>query len=176
MRWRWRRSACPSGSQAPHQHLRQSHSILRVRRGRLLKSNATRNDAYLCKPSKLIIDGPNGLLNRLLERAADAHNLTDALHAAAEQPRHATELFEVPARDFDDDVVEARLEARRRHLRDRIFDLVERDAKAELCRDEGEWVARRLGRECRRPRQTRIDLYVTVTDASVLNKKQSRCC
>ena len=42
-----------------------------------------------------------------LERAADAHHLADTLHAAAEQPRHATEVFEIPVRDFDDGIIEA---------------------------------------------------------------------
>lgn len=106
---------------------------------------------HLCEPSKLIVDGPNGFLNRLLERAADAHHLANTLHAAAEQRRHATELFEVPARDFDNDIVEARLEARRRHFCYRILDLVERDAEAELRRYERERVARRLGRKRGRP-------------------------
>ncbi len=114
------------------------------------KRHAT-NQTHLRKSRKLIIYRTNGLLNRLLERATDAHHLTNALHATAEQPRNATELLEVPARDFDDYVVEARLKACRRDFRDRVFDLVEGDPKAEFCRDERERIARRLGRECRRP-------------------------
>lgn len=117
--------------------------------------------AHLREPRKLIIYRPNGLLNRLLERATDAHHLSNALHTAAEQPRNTAELLQIPARDFDNYVVKTRLKACRRDFRDRVFNLVERDPKAEFCRDEGERITCRLGRKCRRPGEARIDLRRT---------------
>ena len=104
---------------------------------------------YLRKSGELVVDRPDRLLDRLLERTADAHDLADGLHAAAEQAADAAELLEVPARDLDDDVVEARLEARGRDLGHRVLDLVERDAETELRSDEGERVAGGLRREGR---------------------------
>ena len=89
----------------------------------------------------------NGLLQTLLERTTNSHDFTDGLHARAEEAADAVELLEVPARDLDDTVVQARLEARAGDLRDRVLDLVQRDAEAELCRDEGQWVASCFGGE-----------------------------
>ena len=77
--------------------------------------------------------------------------LAEALHAAAEQLHHVAGLFEVPGPDFDGEIVETRLEARRRHFRDQILDLIERDIVAELHCYEREWVAHRIGWEGRRP-------------------------
>jgi hypothetical protein len=162
MRWRWQRSACPSGSRVPRRYLLQSHSESSTRQAAQRTStqaNATRT--HLCKSRKLIIDRPDGLLYRLLKRTTDTHHLTDALHAATEQPGHTTELLEVPTWDFDDNIVKARLEARRRDLCDRVLDLVERDAEPELGRDEGQRVARRFGRERGGPRKTRVHLSWT---------------
>ena len=63
--------------------------------------------AHLCKPSKLIVDSPNSLLNCLFGCAAYVYHLAGALHAVAEQLQHVAELFEVSAQDLDNDIVEA---------------------------------------------------------------------
>ena len=68
------------------------------------------------------------------------------------------ELLEIPAGDLDDTVIQARLEARRRHLRHRVLDLVQRDAQPELRRDERQRVPGRLGRQRGRAGQTGVDL------------------
>ena len=101
-------------------------------------------EAYVCETVELIVNASDSFLNSFLESSTDTHNFTDALHAATEERAHSTKLLEVPARDLDHDIVQARLEARRRHLRHRVLDLVQRDAEPELRRDERERVARRL--------------------------------
>ena len=70
----------------------------------------------------------------------------------------ARELLEREARDLHDDVVERRLEARRRRLRQVVRDLVERVADRELRRDLRDRVARRLRRERRGARDARVHL------------------
>lgn len=110
------------------------------------------------KSEELVINGTDGLLNGLLERPPDTHDFTNTLHAAAQKRADAVELLEVPARDLDDNIVQAGLEARRGHLRHRVLDLVQRDAETELRGDEREGVSSRLRRERRGARETCIDL------------------
>ena len=98
------------------------------------------------------------LHERLDERAADAHRLADRLHLRAERRVRAGELLEREARDLDDDVVERRLEARRRRAGQVVRDLVERVADGELRRDLRDRIAGRLRRERRRPRHARVHL------------------
>ena len=126
-------------------------------------------ETNLRETSKLVIDSTNGLLDRLLERAPDTHHLAHRLHAAAEQPADTVELLQIPARDLDDDIVQARLEACARDLRDRVPDLVERNAEAELRSDERERVAGSLGCESGRPRQTSVHLGVHTSQRRLLD-------
>ena len=98
------------------------------------------------------------LQERLGERAADPHRLADRLHLRAERRVGAGELLEREARELDDDVVERRLEARRRRAGEVVRDLVERVADRELCRDLRDRVAGRLRRERRRARDARVHL------------------
>ena len=86
------------------------------------------------------------LLQRLAERAPDAHHLADALHLRAERRVGAGELLEGEARPLDDDVVDDRLE-RGARPRDVVLELVERVADGELRGDLRDGVARRLARE-----------------------------
>ena len=100
------------------------------------------------------------LEERLRERAADSHRLADRLHLRAERLIGARELLEREPRELDDDVVERRLEARRRRPRQVVRDLVERVPDRELCRDLGDGVAGGLGREGR-GRETRGFISIT---------------
>ena len=93
---------------------------------------------YLRETRELIIDSADGLLDGLLKRATDAHDLTHGLHAAAEQPTDAVELLEIPARNLHHDVVQTRLKARARNLCDGILDLIQRNAETQLCSDESQ--------------------------------------
>ena len=98
------------------------------------------------------------LPERLLEGAADPHRLADRLHLRAERRVGAGELLEREARELDDDVVERRLEARRRRLRQVVRDLVERVADRELRRDLRDRVAGRLRGERRGAGDARVHL------------------
>jgi hypothetical protein len=96
---------------------------------------------YLCKPSELIVDGTNSLLNGFFERSPDAHNLTNTLHAAAEEPADAVKLLQIPAWYLDYNIIQARLEACTGDFSDRIFNLIEWNAEAQLGSNECERVS-----------------------------------
>ncbi len=98
------------------------------------------------------------LQERLRERAADPHRLADRLHLRAERPVGARELLEREARELDDDVVERRLEARRRRAGEVVRDLVERVADGELRGHLRDRVAGRLRGERRGARDARVHL------------------
>ncbi len=98
------------------------------------------------------------LAERLLEGAADRHHLTDRLHLRAERRDRAGKLLEIPARDLDHDVVERRLERRRRLLRDVVQDLVQPIPDREARRDLRDGEAGRLGGERRGARHARVHL------------------
>ena len=103
--------------------------------------------SHLRETGELVIDRANRLLNGLLERPADAHDLTNGFHATAQETADTVELLQVPSRNLDDAVVQARLEACASDLRDRVLDLVERNAETKLGRDERKRVTRSLRRE-----------------------------
>ena len=102
--------------------------------------------------------GAARLEERLAEGAADAHRLADRLHLRAERRVRARELLEGEARELDDDVVERRLEARRRRPGQVVRDLVERVADGELGRDLGDRIAGRLRRQRGGARDARVHL------------------
>ena len=88
-----------------------------------MKEHQSRS-TYFRKPSELIIDGPNCLLNCFFERSSNAHNLSHTLHAATEQTTDTVEFFEIPTRDLDDDIVQAGFEAGTGDFCDRVLDFV----------------------------------------------------
>ena len=91
----------------------------------------------------------DGLQIRLLERAADRHDLADRLHLRAKRRRGPREFLEGKARNLHDHIVERRLEAGERLARDVVLDLVQRVADREERGDFGDREARRLRRERR---------------------------
>ena len=99
---------------------------------------------------------------RLLQRgrvvAADRHRLADRLHGGRERRVGGRELLEREPRHLDDDVVERRLEARRRDPRDVVRDLVEAVADRELRGDLRDREAGRLRGERGRARDARVHL------------------
>ena len=109
-------------------------------------------------PVEVALEPALGLHERLDERPADAHRLADGLHLRPERRVGVRELLECEARDLHDDVVERRLEARRRRAGEVVRDLVERVADRELRRDLRDRVAGRLRRERRRARDARVHL------------------
>ena len=90
--------------------------------------------------------------------ATDRHRLADRLHGRCQRRVGGGELLEVEPRHLHHDVVERRLEARRRDLRDVVRDLVEAIADRELRGDLRDREAGRLRREGGRARHARVHL------------------
>ncbi len=100
----------------------------------------------------------HALAERLLEGSADSHHFADAFHLRAEDGLGAREFFELPARDFHDDVVDGRLKTRGRLARDVVLDFVQAIADGELRRDLGDGEARGLRGERGAARHARVHL------------------
>ena len=99
------------------------------------------------------------LLERLLEGAADRHDLAHRLHLRGQVVVGLRELLEREARNLGDDVVDRGLEARRRRpARDLVAQFVERVADGKLGGDLGDREAGRLRRQRRRARHARVHL------------------
>ncbi len=84
------------------------------------------------------------LRKRMLEGAADRHHFTDRLHLHAEQRLGAREFLELPFRQLDNDVVDRRLEARRRLARNVVRNLVQPHPDGQLGGDLRDREARGL--------------------------------
>lgn len=106
--------------------------------------NIIHTTTHLGKPKELIINRPNGLLNCFLKCPSNTHYFTDALHATAQKPADAAELLEVPARDFDDTVVQTGLKTSTSHLSYRVFDFIQRNTKTKFRSNKSERITRRL--------------------------------
>ena len=119
---------------------------------------ALRTLAVCAETRAAVFKGAKRFSERFLEGAADGHDLADRLHAGRERVVGALELLEREARHLDDAVVDGRLEARGRRLRDVVHDLVERVAHCELRRGLGNREARRLGSERGGARHARVHL------------------
>ena len=122
---------------------RAAHHVVKFR----ALHGALRTLAVGTEASAAVFKGAKRLAERFLEGAADGHDLADRLHAGRERVIGALELLEREARHLDDAVVDGRLEARGRRLRDVVYDLVERVAHRKLRRGLGNREARRLGSE-----------------------------
>ena len=110
-------------------------------------ASSSRSAGSQLRPQPAGLERAQRLLQRLGERAADRHHLADRLHLRAEHRRRARQLLERPARDLGDDVVDGRLERRRRLAGDVVAHLVEPVADRELGRDLRDREAGRLARE-----------------------------
>ncbi|KAH0294696.1 carbamoyl-phosphate synth, partial [Aureobasidium sp. EXF-3399] len=84
------------------------------------------------------IDSTDSLLNGFFECSSNAHDFTNTLHGGAEESGDASELFQIPTRNLDDNVVEGRLEAGAGNLGDSVLDLVQRDTETKLGSDESQ--------------------------------------
>jgi hypothetical protein len=104
------------------------------------------------------LERADGLAQRLAEGAADRHRLADRLHLRAQRGRRGRELLEREARPLHDDVVDGRLERRRRGAGDVVLQLVERVADRELGGDLGDREAGGLRRQRRAARHARVHL------------------
>ena len=105
-----------------------------VSRGRVAAAAAAPNS----RPLRAELERAERLHEGFLEGAADRHHLADRLHLRGQRAIGARELLERPARDLDDDVVDGRLERRRRQPGDVVGNLVEVIAERELGGDLGD--------------------------------------
>jgi len=105
-----------------------------------------------------LTDHPQPFLERLLEGAADGHDLAHALHGAAQLLVHPLELAEIPARDLAHHVVECRFEAGGGGAGDGVAELGQGVTQRQLRRHERQRVAGGLGRQRAGARQPGVDL------------------
>ena len=85
-------------------------------------------------------DHTQTLLNHLLERAADAHNLTNRLHRRANLTAHASKLRQVPARNLTYHIIQLWSHVCARCCA-HLANLVESVAQSYLSSHEGEGIA-----------------------------------
>src|SRR5262245_56010099 len=86
-------------------------------------------------------------LQAFLERAPDGHCFADAFHLRGERGVSLREFLEGKSRNLGDDVINGRLEARRRFTRDVVFDFVEQVADGEFGSDFSDGESGGLGCE-----------------------------
>ena len=98
----------------------------------------------------------NSLLQRFLESPADGHDFTDGFHLRSERAVRAGKLFELPLGNFHDDVIDGRLEARRRFFRDVIGNFIQRHSHSQPRRDFRDGKAGGFAGQCRTARHARI--------------------
>ena len=98
------------------------------------------------------------LLQRLLEGAPNRHRLADRFHLRAQLVDRAAKFLEREARNLGHHVVDRRLEARRRHARDVVGNLVEPVTDRQPRRDLRDRKSGRLRRQRRAARHARIHL------------------
>ena len=100
----------------------------------------------------------HALHERFLEGAADGHRLPDRLHLRGQRPIRLRELFEIPARNLDDHVVDRGFERRGRDARDVVGNFVQVIAERELGGNFGDRESGGLRRQRGRPRHARVHL------------------
>src|SRR3989344_5836171 len=96
------------------------------------------------------------LLKHFLEGEPDGHDLADTFHLRSYLELRVLELVNVPARHFEDEIVERRVEARGRRSCDGILEFRQRVAESEFRRDERKRVAGRFRSQGRRARKARV--------------------
>ena len=114
-------------------------------------------DFDLVEPVEACLQRAQRLLQRFGEGAADGHRFADRFHRRRQHRLGAGKLLEREARDLGDDIVDRRLERRRRRAAgDVVGDLIERIADGELGRDLGDRKPGRLRRQRRGAGDARV--------------------
>ena len=104
-------------------------------------------------------EAAQSLLERFLEGAADGHHLADRLHLRRQARIGGREFLESKTRHFGDDVVNRRLERRRRLAASNfVGQFVKRVTNGQLGCHLGDREAGGLRRQCRRARDARVHL------------------
>ena len=164
-----RPAAIERAEERPHAAIVGDAQLALQRAFLFLRRHASAAAALVCPTGARCcaqLERPERLHEGFLERPPDRHGLADRLHLGRQRAVGAGELLERPARHLDDDVIDRRLEGRRRKPRDVVGDLVQRVAERQLGRDLGDRKARRLGGQRRRARHARI--HLDDDDAAVL--------
>ena len=107
---------------------------------------------------ELGVDLSAGLLERLLEGAANSHDLTDRLHRAANVALDVLELAQIPSGHLGDDVVQTGLEVGSGSLGDGVGELGQGVSETNLGRSVSQRVSGSLGGEGGGTGQTGVDL------------------
>ena len=105
-----------------------------------------------------VLQRAHGLAQRLLERTPDRHDLAHGLHTRGQHVVGALELLEREARNLRHAVVDGRLEACRRGLRDIVDDLIERVSDGKARRGLGDGEPGRL--RCKRGRTGNAGIHL----------------
>ena len=148
----------------PHRlrHLEQTVGRRLADRGAqhvVIVAEAEAVDLDLVQPVEAGLERAQRLLQRFRERAADRHRFADRFHRGRQRRLGAWKFFEGEARDFRDDVIDGRLERRRRRAAgDVVGDLIESVADSELGRDLGDRKPGRLRRQSRGAGDARVHL------------------
>ena len=148
----------------PHR-LRDLQQAVRRRRAQggadrvLVVAAAEAFDLDFVEPGQAGLEAAQRLLQAFLEGAADRHHFADRLHRGRQRGGGAGKFFERKARNFGDDVIDGRLERRRRRAAgDVVGDFVERVADREFGGDLGDRKAGRLRGQRRGARHPRVHL------------------
>jgi len=104
-----------------------------------------------------VFEGLTGFLQGLGKVASDSHYFADGFHLQTEFGIGAVKLVKVPARHFDDDVVECGFEKRAGGTRDLVFEFVERIADSQFGSDFCDGIAGGLAGKGGGARYTRVD-------------------
>ncbi len=83
----------------------------------------------------------DGFHDGFLKGGADGHNFAGGFHLCAKSPLGVDEFVKRPFREFDDHIVQSRLEAGAGLAGDGVFNFTERIADGNLCGDLGNRVA-----------------------------------
>ena len=110
------------------------------------------------KPGPTGLQRPHHLAERLDEVAAQRHRLAHGFHGRGQGGVGAGELLEREAGRLHDDIVQGRLEARRRFLGDVVDDLIEGVADRQFGGDLRDRETGGLGRQRTRPRHPGVHL------------------
>ena len=114
---------------------------------------------------------PHRLHDCHFKARAYCHYFAGSLHSRAEISLGIEEFIEGPLGKLNYDVVERRLEAGKRLARDVVSDFVEGVAERNLCGNLCYGVARSLGSERRRTRNTGINLYYRILERVGMKRK-----
>ncbi len=152
------------GPAEPHR-LRHLQETVRRRRAEcgadrvLVVAAAESLDLDFVEPGQPGLQPAQRLLQALLEGAADRHHFADRLHRRRQGVGGAGKFFERKAWNLGDDVVDGRLERRRRRAAGNVVgDFIERVADRELGRDLGDRESGRLRGQRRGARHPRVHL------------------